>query len=238
MGLKTLLRIKYTLAKWQATKWKRRKQFSFENVVEPLMDEVTLAAEGNLPGAPGQRNTEWSEIGEEVRINMPDTPVRIGDHYEEMLRNLAGKEQQKQRIGSQFIDDLPGGEQRGSEFYITLGVEQMRGPTDIPQERGSKGELDGWLDSCWDAFEEASTSSELETRIRGLSREHETPFDAEAIRYWEDSAGYPNWEESFWHLYETGNLRSYHTCAKQLQEYEQESINSAKEFKNWLIKMN
>jgi hypothetical protein len=234
------------LAKWKFTKWKRKKQFNFENVIKPLMDEVKSASEGDLPGEPGKRSTEWADIGEEVRINMPNIPVDVGDQYQEMLNGLETKEEQKERIGSQFIEDLPGGQQRSDNFLIILDVEQMRdqvgeglgGSFGTPQDRGTKGELDIWLDSCWSAFEEAESPSELETRIRGLARQSETPFNIEAVRYWEDSAGYQDWEETFWHLYQTGNLRSYYKCIGDIQSYKHNCVESAESLRKWLIKMN
>lgn len=238
MGLSDFARIPVIAAKRKWTSWKRKKRFNFDEIVSPLLDEVNAAAEGTFPGESCERRTEWTEIGEEIRINMPSDTVDLADEYKRLLEQLETKENKKRNIATEFIDKLPGGNQRGENVRITVGVKEMRGPTDVPREGAEPGNFDQWLKDCWPAFEESSGPSDLETRIRALSKEHETNFDQEGIRYWENSDNMPDWPDTFWHLYDTGNLVAYHSALTELGETEDRIINVASEFESELKKLN
>lgn len=231
-------RIPYVVAKRRWTKWKRRKKFNFDEIVSPLLDEVSAAAEGTFPGEPRNRFTEWSEIGKEIRINMPSETVDLADEYERLLDQLETKESKRVNIATQFIGKLPGGKQVDEKIRITVGVKEMRGPTEVPRDGAEPGNFDRWLKDCWPAFEESKSSSDLETRIRGLSKEHDTNFDREGIRYWENSHGMPDWSDTLWHLYDTGNLVAYHSALTELEEIEDRLMTVASDFESELKKLN
>lgn len=219
-------------------KFKRRKNFNFEEVLRPLLDEVSSAGNGDLPGEPRDRRTEWDNIGEEVRYNMPDKTVSLGDDYQDKLQETEQHEQKRVNLGQQFISRLPGGKRNGEDFQVTTGVASQRGPTPHPHKEPVLGDFDSWLKQYWSAFNQSQNESEFRANIESLAAKHATEFSQDAIRYWEDSQGHPDWEATLWNLYDTGSLKAYHKTLENLEEHRNQMVTISCEFETELKKLN
>jgi len=223
---------------WRWRRFKRKKGYNYEKLIEPLLEEVARTSEGEFPGEYGDRSTEWEGIEEPVRLNAPNRTIEYGDEYQHLLEEIATKENARVELGRQIISHLPGGIREGNQFKLITGAEEIRGQPSVPRVEPVKGDLDQWLEDCWTAFEESTEASELEPQIRSLARKHETSFEMEGIECWENDAGHPNWPEDLWHLYDTGNLQAYHRNHTQIESYRQELVKSANLLRSDLEKLN
>jgi hypothetical protein len=231
-------RAAYKVASREFTKWKRKKQFNWEHIIKPLIGEVKRASEGDFPGNYGERETEWDEIGEEVRLNMPNDLVKIGDDYSKLIHKLSSKEQTRETVGAQFINRLPGGKKENNEFRLILGIEEVRGPTDIPREDPILGDLDEFLQHIRPVLESSETPSELKKEVRSIARQHESNFEEGAIEYWRNDLSDPEWADRLLKLYETGSLEAYYDTIDQINKYKEEIISTAREMNKELEKLN
>jgi len=238
MELSSIPRAAYSIVSRKFTKWKRKKQFNWEHIVKPLIGEVKRTSEGDFPGNYGERETEWDDIGQEVRLNMPNDLVEIGDNYSKLVEDLSSKEETRESIGAQFINRLPGGKKENNKFRLILGVEEVRGPTDIPREDPILGDLDEFLQHIRPVLESSETPDELEKEVRSIAKQHESNFEEEAIEYWRNDLSDPEWADRLLELYETGLIKAYCETVDHISEYKREITITAMEMNKKLKKLN
>lgn len=180
-------------------------------IINPLLDEVDAAAQGDLPQESSQYTSEWESIPESERdlVSQYDSELKENlDKYQESLSSLTDLKQRKSSLASHFITDLPESnvERRTFAGDITRsgGVMSERA---LPENRGVDVSIDDWLPTMWSAFEEADGPDELEREIR--SEYQNSHFDTGTIDYWEQNCNWVDWNSDLWSLYERDHLPNY-----------------------------
>jgi len=219
--------------------WLQRKEWNFDNLTDPLMDETSNAAESSFPGTAGERESVWDDIPEATKDRAPDLLTGAAENYQSSLDLLENAERKRISLAERFIEQLPGGEIIDNRVLFIREVHEEPGGHNHPHTTAERGDFDSWLSASWSAFNDADDADQLLTEIENIASSQDTSVvDIDAIRHWENELGIFDWEEVFWDLYESGVLRSYHSTIEDIEIYKSETALYAKEMDETLRILN
>lgn len=220
--------------------WLGRKEWNYEELTEPLMDEISTAAGGNFPGSPGDRESIWEEeIPTAAKDRAPDSLNETADDYISSLSDLETLEEKRVSLAERFIDELPDGQIQDTQVLFLREVHEHPSQHHHPHSTAERGDFDQWLLDSWTAFEKSEDPSQLSTEIEAIARSQDrTAVDIDAIRYWEEERSNQQWAETFWDLYEGGLLRSYHQTLQDIDRCKSDLKAHAREMDELLRVLN
>lgn len=212
---------------------RERIEWEREEVVQPLLEEIDAAANGDLPGQQGDRHSEWEDLDESTKDRMRQDQVATLDTYLRQLEHLNDLSERERRLGRQSIHNFPGGEMRNEEPVMATEVLQIQ-PHRVPE----KTNVSDWVKNHWSLFEQSETASEFRTRLEAKATDSSTSFDEEVIRCWEHELDTPHWHRELWNIYTNGTLREFRDISEEMEETRESAVDLARESERKLRSMN
>ena len=205
-----------------------------EEIVEEMLDEVSAAKDGDLPGKYGNYHSTWEEIPEGQRDRIDSNLRSDFERYVDNIHSLNGKIEHEEELARHFISDLPGGE---FDEKPRLTVDILTDGHGHIEPQPVKDDLDHWLATVWPAFEDSDSAEEVKTKIREIYRQSQ--YSVETLGFWETHHQQPHWHNDFWEIYDEKELlEPYYSATQEKHEYESKVKSVARDLDEVLRNIN